>query len=283
MVHAAINSTHKTVTMKKQILKYFIPVAAVFFLYACTKKDGVTNQTYQTYGTTGKGQLKINLAFAYTVDYATLLIKVNGTAVSNSLQTRTPFPGGGFNTRGSNFALYLSVPQGTNAVSVVIPKVGTTTDSVVLFTGNVTLPDSNPYTLHIADTAANTKSVLVKNEIGKVDSGFCRFRFIHLIPNVASVDLYLNDVKIRSAVPYAQVTDTFSVRTGVNAPGYTSGGVTTWAIRPAGAAATSTALASYPSASTLQSEMVLTIFSMGYSGSTGTRLPFLAFTLDKNQ
>jgi hypothetical protein len=271
--------------MKKNSLKYFIPVAALFLLYACKKSDGISNQEYVAYGTPAtQGQLKINLAMAYTVDYANMLIKVNGTPVSNLLQTRTPFPGGGYNTRGSNFALYLSVPQGSNAVSVVLPKAGTNVDSIVLFNGTVVVPDNEPYTLHIADTATTIKTVLVKNIISDMDTGRCRFKFVNLIPNVPAVDLYLNNVLIKSNLAYLVASDTFSIRTGVNQPGYIPGTTTTtFAVRPAGAASTTTALASYPSNSTLQSQQALTIYTMGYSGSTGTRLPFISFTLDKNK
>ena len=128
--------------MKKRILKYSFFVSAAFFLFACTKNSGVTNQPYTAYGTPStQGQLKINLAFAYTISNATMLIKINGNVVSNALATRTPFPGGGYNTNGSNYALYLNVPIGSNAVSVVIPKLGTNTDSVVLFNSTVTIPD----------------------------------------------------------------------------------------------------------------------------------------------
>lgn len=274
--------------MKKTILKYCIPVAAIILMYACSKKDGITNQPYDAYGISGtQGQLKINLAFAYTVDYSTMLIKVNGKTVSNGLQTRQPFPGGGYNTRGSNFALYLSVPQGANTVSVVLPKVGTETDSVVLYNGSVTIPDNNPYTLHLSDTAGNPRSgkvdqVLVKNIINTLDTGFCRFKFVNLIPNLPAVDLYLNGVLIKSNIPYLNATDTFSVRTGVNQPGWTSAITTTWAVRPAGALPTSTATALYASSNGLQSQKVMTIFSMGYNTATGTRLPFVAFTLDNN-
>lgn len=275
--------------MKKAILKYFIPVAVVLFMYACTKSDGITNQPYDAYGVSStQGQLKVNLAFAYTVDYSNLLLKVNGQVVSNLIQSRTPFPGGGYNTRGSNFALYLTVPQGSNTVSVVMPKAGTSTDSVVLYTTSVTIPDNNPYTLHITDTVLNattnnTKSVLVKNVINSVDTGFCRFKFVNLIPNTPAVDLYLNGVLIKSNLAYLTASDTFSVRTGVNAPGYVAGATATWAIRAAGALPTSTAIASYASSNGLQSQFVMTMFGMGYAGSTGTRLPYLSFTLDKNQ
>ena len=68
--------------MKKHLLKYFIPVAAICLMYACSKTDGVTNQPYASYGVSStQGQLKINLAFAYTVDYVTILIKLNGKHV----------------------------------------------------------------------------------------------------------------------------------------------------------------------------------------------------------
>jgi hypothetical protein len=171
---------------------------------------------------------------------------------------------------------------------VIVPKKGTETDSIVYYSGTVSIPDNAPYTLHLTDTLGNptngkTQQVLVKNVINNMDTGFCRFKFVNLIPNLPAADLYLNGVLIKANIPYLVATDTFSVRTGVWAPGYVAGGTATWAVRPAGALATSTATASYASSSALQSQMVLTIFSMGYTGATTTRLPFLAFTLDKNQ
>lgn len=274
--------------MKKINLKYILPFFTMALVYACSKDAGVTNQPYSVYGiNANQGQLKINLGFAYTINYNTLLLKINDSVVSNSLTTRTPFPGGGYNTNGSNFALYLGVKQGDNTVAVVIPKFGTNIDSVVLYKTTVTIPDNKAYTLHIADTMVNssvnnTKSILVNNIINDMDTGWCRFKFVNMIPNLSAVDLYLNGVKIKSAIPFMTATDTFSVRTGVYQPGYT-GATTTWAIRPAGALSTSTATASYANANGLQSQKVMTIFSMGYSGLTGTRLPYVAFTLDKNQ
>jgi hypothetical protein len=62
-----------------------------------------------------------------------------------------------------------------------------------------------------------------------------------------------------------------------------SGVTTTWAIRAAGAAATSAALVSYASSNGLQGGLALTGFSMGYATATGARLPYLALTLDKHQ
>jgi hypothetical protein len=268
----------------KKIINYTMALVALFVFASCKKNTGVTNQPYEAYGTpANKGQLKVNLAFAYAIDYANLRIKLNGAYVSNLLQSRTPFPGGGFNTRGSNFALYMSVPLGSNAVSIVMPKFGTNVDSVVLFSTNVNITDNTPQTLHLTDTAANMKSVLVRNNIVGIADGMCRFNFVHLMPNVPAVDLYLNGVRMRANIPYLGASGAMDIPVGINAPGFVAGTTTIWAVRAAGATATSPALVSFASASGLISGAALTGFCMGYSGSTGARLPFLAMTLDKNQ
>jgi hypothetical protein len=289
VVQSTITLTSKKEQMKKHSLRYFIPVIALFLVYACKKSDGVTNQPYMAYGTQGNnGQLKINIAYAYTVNSANALIRLNGITVSSLTAGRTPFPGGGFNTNGSNFALYFAVPTGSNTISIVIPKVGTDVDSIVRYNTTVTIPDNSPYTLHITDTLVsstvnNTKSVLVKNLIPDIDTGRALYKFVNLMPNVPSVDLYLNGILVKSGQAYLTASDTFSIRTGVNAPGYTPSTTATWAIRPAGAASTTTALATYASASPLGSQQVFTAFAMGYSGGASPRNPFISFTLDKNQ
>ena len=261
-------------------------------MYACKKDSSATVLPYSLYGASAiQGQLKINYNSAYTAN-PSVFLKINGQVVSNLITSRTPFPGGGYNTNGNNVPIYLSVPLGVDTVAVVIPKSGTNVDSVVLYKTTVTIPDNSPYTLHIADTMVNattnkTQSLLIKNLINTVNPGFCRFRFVNLIPNLSGVDVYLNGVLIKSNIGYLQATDTFSVATGLNAPGVPAGSTTaptpTWAIRVAGASPTSAALASYASSNGLQSQFVLTGFFMGYSGATGTRLPYLSFTLDKNQ
>ena len=259
-------------------------LVALFVFASCKKNTGVTNQPYDTYGNpANKGQLKVNLAFAYAVDYANLRIKLNGAYVSNLLQSRTPFPGGGYNTRGSNFALYMSVPLGSNAVSVVMPRFGTNVDSVVLFSTNVNVTDNTPQTLHLTDTAANMKSVLIKNNIVGIADGICRFNFINLMPNAGAVDLYLNGVLMKSNIAYLASSGAMDIPVGINAPGFVSGTTTTWAVRKTGSTATSTALVSYASANGLQSGVALTGFCMGYASATGTRLPYLSLTLDRNK
>jgi hypothetical protein len=280
--------------MKKILSKLYLPVLLTVIVAGC-EKNSVTNAPYDAYGiSSSQGQLKIVYASAYLAN-PTVRLKINGQIVSNGIASRTPFPGGGYNTAGSNYPLYLTVPQGNNEVAVSIVNVGAATDSIVLYKTSINLPDNSPYTLHITDTLVNsttnkTTSILVKNLINPVDSGFVRYRFINLIPNVpttnGAVDLYLNGIKLLSNIAYKQASDTFRVAIGANTPGVTdptSIPTPTWAIRPTGASATSTAIASYASTNTMVNKQVYTIFSMGYNGATGTRLPYLSFTLDRNQ
>lgn len=275
-------------------LQYFL-VAFIFMSFYSCKKNKDTVQPYDLYGVYPEnGLLKIVYASAYNAN-PVVRLRVNNKIVSNGIQGRTPFPGGGYNTLQSNFPLYLSVPPGNNAVAVSIVKVGTDVDSIVLYSTSVNIPDNSPYTLHITDTLVNpttnkTTSLLVKNLINTVENGFARYRFVNLIPNVTApngaVDLYINGVKIISNIGYKQASDTFRIGTGANTPGVidpNSIPTPTWTVRAAGSSPTSTPIATYASANTIQNQRVFTIFSMGYVGATGNRLPFVSFTLDKNE
>ena len=88
---------------------------------------------------------------------------------------------------------------------------------------------------------------------------------------------------MKANIPYLGTSGAMDIPVGINAPGFVSGATTTWAIRAAGAAATSAALVSYASSNGLQGGLALTGFSMGYATATGARLPYLALTLDKHQ
>lgn len=262
--------------------------------FVSCNKDTVDNVPYSVYGlNSSRSLLKIVYASAYAAN-PSVLLRINGQVVSNLLPGRTPFPGGGFNTTGSNYPLYLDVPQGSDSIAVAIPKAGTSIDSVLLYSTVFTLPDNNAYTLHIADTLVNsttnkTISVLVKNDLGNIDAGYSRYRFVNLIPNVSTtngaVDLYLNGIKVDSNIAYKQAGNVFNLPIGKKAPGVTDTlniPTPTWIVRPAGALPSSAALATYASTNTMANQRAFTIFSMGYQGATGTRLPFVSFTLDKN-
>ena len=217
--------------------------------------------------------LKINYVSNYAAN-PSVHLTVNDIRVSNLITARTPFPGGGYNTGGSNFGDYLSVRSGPNKVSVAIPHRNYFGDSVLLYTTNLTLEPNMYYTLHITDTASKTKQLLTVDDLTQPEAGQTRFRFINLMPNVAAVDLYYGTTKVASNIPYLTSSTYITMAVPTTA--------LAWSIREAGASATSTALATYTSANTTLSQRVYTAFALGYkSSSDAARRPYISFYLNK--
>lgn len=219
----------------------------------------------------GKTLLKINYASAYNTN-PSVILSLNDARVSNPITARTPFPGGGYNTGGGSQGDYLAVPAGSNKLAISIPNKSFHADSIVLFTTTMNLDPDKYYTAHITDTAANTKIVLTQDDRSLPDTGKTRFRFVNLMPNVPSIDLYYGTTKVASSVPYLGFTDYITMQVPPTA--------LAWSIREAGASPTSTALATYSSANTTLARRVYTGFAMGYKGQTSTtRKPYISFML----
>jgi hypothetical protein len=217
----------------------------------------------------GMANLKIVHAMAYPTNVA-MQLKVNDVRVSNNITYSTPFPGGGLNTGGSNFPWYLLVKPGPNKISVSYPKYLSSNDSVMLHSSTVTLDANKYYTLYITDTGSLSQSVLVPENVGEVNDGVSRYKFVNLTPNVAALDLYFAGNLVAGNIPYKGTSAEFTL------PYKTTG---QWAIRPAGAASTSTALAIYPTGTTTQTipnKRILSVYSRGYSGGTGNRAPAIS-------
>ncbi len=216
----------------------------------------------------GNAQLKVNFVSSYKNNPAVQL-KIDDVRVSNSYTYFTPFPGGGLNTGGGNYADYLAVSPGSHTVQISVPNAGTNNDSLVLATATVDLTADKTYSLYFADTAANTISKLMEDDLSSPDSGYIKFRFINLMPDLpAGLDLYFGtgytsttSVKVAGPILYQGASDYFTVALNTGS---------SWSIRPAGAAATTTAIATYASASSVVNQRVFTITSRGYNSITST-------------
>lgn len=257
------------------------PIIAFFMLalFAACDKNEITYSDYQLVSP-NDAFLKVNFNIAY-YNNPSFFIKVNGDRVSPSIATRYPFPGGGYNTLGDSRADYLRFTPGELQLSVILPKKGTTTDSLEVFKTNVSLQAGKNYTLHLTDTAANIKSLLTEDNVSVPDSGFARYRFVNLMPNVPSIDLYYGasatdhtvDTLIAGGISYLTSTGDIRLSSGLSK---------TWKIRPAGLAKTATPIAHYTSASTFSNSRAYTIFATGYNGKTSTvQRPYVSFFLVK--
>jgi hypothetical protein len=252
----------------KRFIRPFFTLAAITMLVAGCKKNKFNLK--DTTFIDGKASLKVNFISSYQKN-PTFQIKVDGIRVSNNLTYFTPFPGGGLNTGGGSYADYLAIEPGQRKVSISLPFTGTNNDSVELASTDITLEANKVYSLYFADTATNTFSMLTEDNLASPDSGYTRYRFINLMPDLPTVDLYFGtgststtSVKVAGPVNYKQMSDYFEVPINTG---------TVWSIRPGGAAATTTALTSYTSASTVVNQRVFTIATRGYNSITTSTDP----------
>lgn len=250
--------------MKMMKSKYYLAIITLIGLFAaCTKNSA--KLPYTLTDQPGKALLKINYESPYYAN-PNVHLKLNDVRVSNIINFRTPFPGGGLNTLGSSLPDYLEVTPGAVKISVGMPKAGTDVDSVTLYSTTINLEGGKYYIAHITDTSASTQTVLQTQDISHVDSGFSKYTFVHLMPNVPAIDLYYGTTVVAANIPYKGVSNVFAL-------GFTN--ASSWAIRPAGAGAGTTALASY--AHTVPNQRNFTVFAIGYNGAAdANRKPYVA-------
>lgn len=237
--------------------KILAVIGSTVLLVSCDKNDLTTSQF--SYLGADQAQVKVVFASPYRANPG-FQIKLDDQRISNVLSytstgNPTPFPGGGLNTGGGSTTDYLSITAKENKISISTPFVNTANDSVQLATSTYTYEAGRKYSLYFADTSANTASLLVVDSLTAPDSGFVKYKFINLMPDLAAIDLYIGTVKVASDIPYKGVSASFVLPTN-NAS-------TTWAIRSAGG---TTNLATYPSAASVTAnQRVLTVISRGYS------------------
>jgi hypothetical protein len=100
---------------------------------------------------------------------------------------------------------------------------------------------------------------LVTDSLQRPDSGFARYKFINLMPDLPALDLYIGTVKVASNILYKGVSPSFVLPTNNVS--------TTWAIRTVGG---TTNLATYASASTLSNQRVYSVIARGYNAILNT-------------
>ncbi|OQP65595.1 DUF4397 domain-containing protein [Niastella populi] len=258
--------------MKKYIMLTGMVIAGAATIYSC-KKNTISVAPFDV--ASDQALFKLNYACPYR-GIGAVQIKIDGNRVSNNITYNTPFPGGGLNTGGSNNADYMSLTPGEHTVSLSVPKVGSGEDSIPVYTTTVNVQAKTYYTLHVADTTANTFSLLLTDLDNKPDSGISKFSFVNLIPGSA-IDLYYGTTKVASNIGFKNSTDTFSLAAGASAQ---------FAIRLAGAAPGTTPLATYPTTNSTYSipnQRVYTAYARGYLGlvSPDTRRAQLSLLFNK--
>ena len=237
------------------------------FLFLVTMA-GCKKNTYQvTERTTNDGSAQVKLGYfsAYTVTPNTILY-VNDVPVSNTLAAPVSFPGGGINMNGLSNGDYLLIKPGSTKIQGFRPVPATGNIMTKLFEFNQDFGANTNYTFYITDTAANTVGFSLEDTKVKPDSGFARFKFVNIMPNLAAVDLYKGTTVatatlVQGNVNYKASSPSFDLPLPIADSFY---------IRPAGAAATTPPIARRFFA--LSNQRIYTMLARGYNGSVLTTL-----------
>jgi hypothetical protein len=232
-----------------------------------------------------KAIVKINMASMYPDDRF-MVVKFNDVRITPRIQGRQPYPGGGYNTRGPSSSEYLLVDAGTVNVKICLPKkVDDGKDSIVLYSGDINLKTEGRYTLHVTDTGANTRLIPVEEEFVLPDSAYASYRFINLMPNVESIDLYYGffsnaaasqtpaqDSLVAANIKYGEISPSFTLHRGASK---------TFKVRPAGAPVTNeSVLAFYGNAGSTLNQRQYICYALGYQGQTTAAMrPYVSFML----
>jgi hypothetical protein len=195
-----------------------------------------------------------------TPNNAPIQIKINGERVSYSFRYAESFPGGGANQGGSLTNDYLNVPVGKSTVQLSYVNAGTTNDSLIIYTGQLSVTKGRYYSMFFTDSSS-VKATLVDDAIlenNPPNSASAKFKFFNGIPNAPLVDVYLG------------TTSTTPVLTSVPFNGFSNYinfplGSQTVTIRAAGAAVLSTNIIA-SQAVTVAGGRIFTVASRGYAG-----------------
>jgi hypothetical protein len=214
-------------------------------------------------------------------------LKINGERLSNQLglgaaftsttQYAMPFPGGGLNTGGNNKSDYLAVAPGSLSISLSIPKVGTSTDSIVVLAPTTITVEANKYaTFIVTDSFPAATSYLVADDVEFADSGYFKLRLTNAIPNAGPLDFLMTNTRVTDSLvvgglDYKKATDFLKLP-------YVAGTVS-FKLRKTGT--TTVVNTTIYATSSLTNKRVFTCVARGYVGGTGTKLPTISYIFNK--
>jgi hypothetical protein len=190
--------------MNQKIFLSLFALAGIAML-GC-KKNEFRRDEYDT--PTGKAIVKVAYFSADSVSRSAQ-IYINNQLVSNSINSFTPFPGGGYNTGGNTDNGYLAVDasKGTADFKFVTANPGSTIISKELFTVSAPVFPNVQQIVFITDTAANTNAFTVKAEADRPDSGFVKMQFVNCIPDSGPISFYFKDSLVADNLKYKESID----------------------------------------------------------------------------
>jgi hypothetical protein len=184
--------------MKKNILIIICFIAVGLLVFSCTK-----NELRLTEYELPSGKAYVRFAF-YSPATATssVIVKVNDVKVNGATTSITA----GLYPSVINTPDYASISP-TGNIKLSIPNIGTSNDSIVVFTGTLALEAGKFYAFTLADSGSRRTAFAIPDNLGALpDSGFFNIRFINAMGNSPAFDL----VRVDSTSSTVVVRDTIA-------------------------------------------------------------------------
>ncbi len=200
--------------------KIFLATLITGFLLSACEKNKLAQKTENS--PSGSALVKFGY-FTPWLANAPVQIKVNDVRVSSIITYAIAYPGGGFNQGGQTFADYIAIDPGQLKspvkITLTVPKVGTNTDSVNLFSGSFTLQPDKRQTIMFTDSTTAIQTTVIADDTQDPVPNQARFKFFNGIPNVgANIDLYAVSAAgtflVASNIPYKGVSNYFDTPAG---------------------------------------------------------------------
>ena len=248
--------------------KINVLILAVLMVLTGCEKNSFTTLDRQDI----EGKALVKLVIVSTPAVApTILVYDNGERISGALLLPFGYPGGGFGINGSTNGDYLALSPGTHKFETYTTNAGTANIISKLLETTQDLEANKKVSIYMTDTGATAKFVKAPDEATVPDSGFARIRFVHLIPNVPSVDFYKGTTLFKSDVKYTTFTDFFDVKIGNDS----------FSVRVAGSAPGTAASALANRVFAPSNRRIYSFLSRGYQGATGNRAPTVSVIVNQ--
>lgn len=135
---------------------------------------------------------------------ATSILKLNEMKVGNLFSFATAAN----QTSPSDGAAYLTVAPGSGSGKFVVPKVGTTTDSVVIKSFSYDFAPNSYQSLFVVDTLSAIRAVIAKDTLDLPAPGKVKVRFVNTMYNVPGVDIaLLNGDRLVQSLAFGSVSN----------------------------------------------------------------------------
>lgn len=180
----------------KKLLYFILPAIMGAVVISSCEKDGL--QLAETTDASAKAHIKVG--YYSPNPNNNFILKFGETKVGTTFFYSQLNPSDG--------TAYLAIPSGSGQGRFVLPKSGTTEDSVLINNFNYDLQAGKFYSVFVIDTTTKVRALILKDTLDLPAEGTAKVRFVNTMYNVPAVDVKLSDgTLIAGGLPFGSATN----------------------------------------------------------------------------